>query len=629
MASVTSGLSAADSQNIIRATDALNKLTRSINSLDTTSRDLVKSTIRLNILLKSIDNLDRGINKFQINLTKFGTNNVSQTHFSNVAMPSSSKEADAIRAREFDVKNYINPEYDKFYAELVRRNNDLVDYSNILVSAAPPQISVPVGIAGVMYGNYIEDGEDERIKKREDFNNKIEKVKQLKDHKDSDSIELQTNYLAIAKDMSNFLSARDESLRNKIEGQYKHIEKLKNGTEQSYISNDDGEVRTFKDPPAPHFIAAAEKLIQKTKDDVAENLKDKVAIDNFINKLESNLSNPSGVPSSENVKNNLLNESVNTNSNVGVDTQTFSISFEQQKYNAINQTTEARERDIDAMVRAYELEKEKESAVSVAKDIVSQSRSPYELIDDKEKEQELAIDYLSTYQKDSEEYRLYEQAKTEIKRQASEARQSIRQNEEQMDRQATLNGLTDMNSAVTGLMGIAENARGKQSGTYKALFAMSKAFNVAQATLNLQAAIMSALNGPENLTLPQKFASMAAVASAGVQLLTSITSITMSGQAHAGIDYIPREGTWLLDRGERVVDSRTNADLKQYLSKSNGGSGGGSSVSVNVPLSIQSESSGGSGVTAEDASILAGMIKSKVYEIVSNEQRPGGLLSRG
>ncbi len=103
----------------------------------------------------------------------------------------------------------------------------------------------------------------------------------------------------------------------------------------------------------------------------------------------------------------------------------------------------------------------------------------------------------------------------------------------------------------------------------------------------------------------------------------------MSGQAHAGIDYIPREGTWLLDRGERVVDSRTNADLKQYLSKSNGGSGGGSSVSVNVPLSIQSESSGGSGVTAEDASILAGMIKSKVYEIVSNEQRPGGLLSRG
>ncbi|VFS48062.1 Uncharacterised protein [Budvicia aquatica] len=102
----------------------------------------------------------------------------------------------------------------------------------------------------------------------------------------------------------------------------------------------------------------------------------------------------------------------------------------------------------------------------------------------------------------------------------------------------------------------------------------------------------------------------------------------MSGQAHAGIDYIPREGTWLLDRGERVVDSRTNADLKQYLNNSNRSSGG-SSISVNVPLSVQSQDSGNRSASVEDANLLAGLIKSKVYEIVTNEQRPGGLLSRG
>ncbi|MDO6488228.1 tape measure protein [Colwellia sp. 6_MG-2023] len=39
----------------------------------------------------------------------------------------------------------------------------------------------------------------------------------------------------------------------------------------------------------------------------------------------------------------------------------------------------------------------------------------------------------------------------------------------------------------------------------------------------------------------------------------------MIGMAHEGIDSIPKEGTWLLDKGERVVDSRTNADLKNYL----------------------------------------------------------------
>lgn len=228
-----------------------------------------------------------------------------------------------------------------------------------------------------------------------------------------------------------------------------------------------------------------------------------------------------------------------------------------------------------------------------------------------------------------EYYSRYQQAKTELLRQETEARNALSQQEMARDRQAAMDGLKSMDSAVTGLMGIVENAKGKQSGTYKALFAMSKAFNVAQATLNLQGAIMSALNAPDTLTVPQKFANMAAVAASGVQLLSSITSITMAGQAHAGIDFIPREGTWLLDRGERVVDSRTNADLKQYLRNNTAGSQGGSSVSVNVPLSIQSQDSGNSGVSTDDANILAGLIKSKVYEIVTNEQRPGGLLSRG
>lgn len=57
------------------------------------------------------------------------------------------------------------------------------------------------------------------------------------------------------------------------------------------------------------------------------------------------------------------------------------------------------------------------------------------------------------------------------------------------------------------------------------------------------------------LAVTQPLAAGVATASAGM----------MAGMAHDGIDYIPREGTWLLDRGERVVDSRTNEDLKGFL----------------------------------------------------------------
>ena len=84
---------------------------------------------------------------------------------------------------------------------------------------------------------------------------------------------------------------------------------------------------------------------------------------------------------------------------------------------------------------------------------------------------------------------------------------------------------------------------------------------------------MSAWNGPSNVTMWQKIAGAAAVAVQTNDLMSAIQGVALSGMAHDGIDNIPKEGTWLLDKGERVVDSRTNSDLKDYLAKG-GGSGG-------------------------------------------------------
>ncbi|WP_374701454.1 phage tail tape measure C-terminal domain-containing protein [Pseudomonas sp. NBRC 111129] len=62
-------------------------------------------------------------------------------------------------------------------------------------------------------------------------------------------------------------------------------------------------------------------------------------------------------------------------------------------------------------------------------------------------------------------------------------------------------------------------------------------------------------------------AAIAAAAAAGV-LMTGVGS-ALSGQAHAGIDSIPREGTWLLDGGERVLSPAQNKDLTGYLQRAN------------------------------------------------------------
>ncbi|MAD75166.1 MAG: phage tail tape measure protein [Rheinheimera sp.] len=43
-------------------------------------------------------------------------------------------------------------------------------------------------------------------------------------------------------------------------------------------------------------------------------------------------------------------------------------------------------------------------------------------------------------------------------------------------------------------------------------------------------------------------------------------SSSLAGMAHNGLDYIPNEGTWLLDKGERVLSPRQNEDLTRFLS---------------------------------------------------------------
>ena len=72
-------------------------------------------------------------------------------------------------------------------------------------------------------------------------------------------------------------------------------------------------------------------------------------------------------------------------------------------------------------------------------------------------------------------------------------------------------------------------------------------------------------------------------------MVAAVTAASLMGMAHDGIDSVPREGTWLLDKGERVVDQRTNSDLKDFLSS--GGEGGGD-MTVNVNLIEDSSKAG-------------------------------------
>jgi hypothetical protein len=52
--------------------------------------------------------------------------------------------------------------------------------------------------------------------------------------------------------------------------------------------------------------------------------------------------------------------------------------------------------------------------------------------------------------------------------------------------------------------------------------------------------------------------------------------------AHHGIESVPEDGTWLLKKKERVVDAKTNADLKTFLKEQNDGGKPAVNMTVNI-----------------------------------------------
>ncbi|QHB89521.1 transglycosylase SLT domain-containing protein [Acinetobacter baumannii] len=140
----------------------------------------------------------------------------------------------------------------------------------------------------------------------------------------------------------------------------------------------------------------------------------------------------------------------------------------------------------------------------------------------------------------------------------------------------TLSGMTDLMGALLG----------EQSAGYKAMFAMSKAFAIAQAIIN----------APK--TFSDVYASVAAIpyvgpylapvmagAAVAVQLaqVAQIKSTNLTGMAHDGIDYVPQEGTWLLNKGERVLNPQQNRDFTNFLSSQKLQHGSGVNITINVP----------------------------------------------
>lgn len=121
---------------------------------------------------------------------------------------------------------------------------------------------------------------------------------------------------------------------------------------------------------------------------------------------------------------------------------------------------------------------------------------------------------------------------------------------------------------MEGMLGGFASLVDENSKTYAVLFAAQKAFAVAQAMLNIPSAYSKAYDAVVGTPFVGPYiapAVGAAAAALQVAQAASIKSVSLTGMAHNGIDNIPKEGTWLLDGGERVLNPEQNKDLTRYL----------------------------------------------------------------
>lgn len=207
----------------------------------------------------------------------------------------------------------------------------------------------------------------------------------------------------------------------------------------------------------------------------------------------------------------------------------------------------------------YQLGREQNRALAgAADDNIEALRGISEIEDAKERDEALLA-----------QERLYNEQKLLIAMEFKEKQDELDKQQEHARMQLLEGAYASFSNTWGGIAEIIKQSGHEQSNAYAAMIALQKGFAVTSSLIAAHQAYVSAFVDVTAVTVAQKFAGAAAVMAALMPAISTIASVSYSGQAHAGIDNIPREGTWLLDKGERVLSPRQNQDLTSYLSNKN------------------------------------------------------------
>lgn len=163
---------------------------------------------------------------------------------------------------------------------------------------------------------------------------------------------------------------------------------------------------------------------------------------------------------------------------------------------------------------------------------------------------------------------------------------------------------------------------GKNSRTYKLMFAIEKGYALQSAWLKSKKAVLDAYADTPGSVWNKAWAAAKAAADTGLMAAAIAAVQAPIGQAHDGIMSVPKSGTWNLEKGERVLPAHTAKAMDKKLEQSGSGE-------VNITINVDAQ--GNSTMDAQNANQmsrqLANTIKAVVQGELRREQRQGGLFS--
>lgn len=244
------------------------------------------------------------------------------------------------------------------------------------------------------------------------------------------------------------------------------------------------------------------------------------------------------------------------------------------------------------------------------------------------------LEAIAKYQElDKQNTQLYEDAKTAIQLQASNARMQIAQTEADQQRESVLSILGSASQGFDSLASIIADSAGKSNAAYQVMFAASKAFAIAQSTLSLNTAIMQAMADPTALTPAQKLANYAAIASAGASLLSNVASISYGGGREHGGPVSANSMYRVGEGGKPEIYQASNGS--QYMIPGDNGrvisnrdmrsGGGGGDVTIHQENHYHFDGSPNSPETVKQFDKVA---YNAALRAIRNEQRPNGMLEK-